>query len=189
MGLEFELKYAANPATLRALAQEFGEFMSISMETTYFDTAKRTLSSQKMTLRRRFEDGCSVCTLKTPSASYGRGEWDVQTDWSESAVTQLFEAAQRPPVAFEDLAPVCGAKFIRLAKTLQLPDCTVELALDEGILFGGQKELPLCEVEVELKEGSRDAVIRWASALAQLYGLSAQPGSKFKRALALAEEN
>ena len=187
MGLEFELKYAATPDILHTLTREFGDFTSISMETTYFDTQERSLSSQKLTLRRRFENGISVCTLKTPAPSYGRGEWDVQAHWSESAVAQLFESAGRAPVPFEELIPVCGAKFTRLAKTVELPDCTVELALDEGILFGGGKEIPLCEVEVELKEGPQEAAIRWALALAKLHGLTAEKASKFKRALALAE--
>lgn len=187
MGLEFELKFAATPEVLHALAQEFGDLTPISMETTYFDTANRTLSSRKMTLRRRFESGESVCTLKTPSDSYGRGEWDVHATWSENTLQQLFAAANIAPVPFGDLSPVCGARFQRLAKQIELPDCTVEIALDEGILHGGGKEIPLCEVEVELKEGPQEAVIRWATALSNLYGLNPERRSKFKRALALAE--
>lgn len=187
MGLEFELKYAADPATLRAIADRFGDFAPIAMETTYFDTQDRALSSQKLTLRRRFENGISVCTLKTPSSTYGRGEYDVKSDWSAEAAAQLFAAAGIAAVPFDSLCPVCGARFTRLAKTLVLPDCTVELALDEGVLFGGEKELPLCEVEAELKSGAPEAVIRWATALSRLYGLHPEHSSKFKRALALSK--
>lgn len=187
MGLEFELKYAAEPAVLRAIVRDFGDFSPISMETTYYDTADFTLSAQKFTLRRRFEDGISVCTLKTPSDSYGRGEWDVHEDWSEAAVSQLFAAAKVAPVPFERLAPVCGARFTRLAKQIALPDCTVEIALDEGILHGGGAEIPLCEVEIELKSGPQEAIVRWAFAFAKLYGLNTEHRSKFKRALALAK--
>lgn len=187
MGLEFELKYAADPATLRAIAEQFGDFTPISMETTYYDTADHVLSAQHLTLRRRFENGVSVCTLKTPSDSYGRGEWDVKSDWSEDAARQLFAAAGIAPLPFEALKPMCGARFSRLAKQIELPDCTVELALDEGILHGGGKEIPLCEVEVELKSGAPEAVICWATALSDLYHLRAEHSSKFKRALALAK--
>ena len=187
MGLEFELKYAADPAALRALATRFGNFASIAMETTYFDTENRALSSKKLTLRRRFENGASVCTLKTPSSTYGRGEYDVKGDWSEAATQQLFADAGIAPIPFAEIVPVCGAHFTRLAKQIELSDCTVELALDEGILFGGGKEIPLCEVEVELKSGAPEAVIRWATLLAQAYCLHAEHSSKFKRALALAK--
>ena len=187
MGLEFELKYAATQDVLRAIAQQFGEFSRIAMETTYFDTALRALSSKKMTLRCRYENEDTVCTLKTPAAGAARGEFDVHADWSAAAVDGLFAAAGIAPPDFDALSPVCGARFTRLAKTLTLPDCTVELALDEGVLLGGGKEIPLCELEVELKSGSQEAVCRWASLLAQLYGLHQEPHSKFKRALALAE--
>lgn len=187
MGLEFELKYASDSAALRAIAHQFGDFAPIAMETTYFDTKNHGLSSKKLTLRRRFENGESVCTLKTPSSTYGRGEFDIKSDWSAETTAQLFAAAGVAAVSFDSLRPVCGARFTRLAKTIELPDCIVELALDEGILFGGGKEIPLCEVEVELKSGAPEAVIRWATALSLTYNLHAEHSSKFKRALALAK--
>ncbi|MBE6916520.1 MAG: CYTH domain-containing protein [Ruminococcaceae bacterium] len=186
MGLELELKYAASPEVLHAVAQELGDFAPISMETTYFDTADYALSSKKMTLRRRFENGVSVCTLKTPAGGFARGEWDARADWSEETVRQLFDAAEIEPIAFDGLQIVCGARFTRLAKTVELPGCTVELALDEGILFGGGREIPLCELEVELKDGSQDMLLRWATVLAARYGLAPEKKSKFKRASALA---
>ena len=185
MGLELELKYAATPDVLREIAREFGDFSTISMETTYFDTADRSLSNQKMTLRRRFENGTSVCTLKTPAGGFARGEWDVCADWSEATVLGLFSNAGIQPVAFEQLQRLCGAKFTRLAKQIELPGCTVELALDEGILFGGGREIPLCELEVELKAGEQNALVYWATALSAKYGLVPEKKSKFKRASAL----
>ena len=61
----------------------------------------------------------------------------------------------------------------------------MELALDEGVLLGGGRELPFAEVEVELKSGS-DAVARdFAAALAAEFGLKPQPKSKLARAMAL----
>ena len=62
-----------------------------------------------------------------------------------------------------------------------------ELALDQGILLGGSKELPLCEVEVELKSGSEAAATALAQALAAAYSLSEEPKSKFRRAMDLAQ--
>jgi len=82
--------------------------------------------------------------------------------------------------------PICGAKFTRLAKTLVLEDCTVEIALDQGVLLGAGKEIPLCEVEVELKAGEDSAAVAFASVLAAEFGLITERKSKFARALALA---
>ena len=85
----------------------------------------------------------------------------------------------------QGVAPFCGARFTRLAKTIELPGGRVELALDEGVLLGGGRELPFAEVEVELKSGS-DAVARdFAAALAAEFGLKPQPKSKLARAMAL----
>ena len=84
--------------------------------------------------------------------------------------------------------PLCGAKFTRLAKTLVLEACTVELALDRGYLTGGGKILPLGEVEVELKSGSEESATGFAEALAAQFGLTPEPRSKFARALHLANQ-
>ena len=85
------------------------------------------------------------------------------------------------------MIPICGARFLRKAKTVTLPDCTVEIALDKGVLLGGGKEIPLCEVEVELKTGPEGAAVTFAQALAAEFGLQPEQKSKFKRASMLAE--
>ena len=85
------------------------------------------------------------------------------------------------------MIPVCGARFTRLAKLLELPQCTVEIALDEGVLLGGGRELPLREVEVELKDGSEEAAVAFAAELAKQYGLTPESKSKFRRAHGLAK--
>ena len=63
MGREFELKYRADSGIISAIREKFGEFTSISMETTYFDTADKALSRLRWTLRRRLENGVSVLSL------------------------------------------------------------------------------------------------------------------------------
>ena len=64
----------------------------------------------------------------------------------------------------------------------------MELALDQGILLGGGKEVPLCELEVEHKEGNRASMEAFAAELAGIYNLQPERKSKFARALALCEE-
>ena len=86
------------------------------------------------------------------------------------------------------MEPVCGARFARQALTLEIPDGKVELALDKGILFAGDREMPICEVEVELKDGETAAAVQFASLLAEKYALQPETRSKFKRAKMLQEE-
>lgn len=188
MGIEYELKFrAARDVQAAILATVPGEDRHFSMQTTYYDTPTGQLSQRHYTLRRRMENGISVCTLKAP-APVGRGEWETACDRIEDSIgilCKLGGPAELPQLVSEGLMAVCGARFHRIARTVLLDDCTVELAVDSGVLTGGDRELPLYEIEVELKEGSMDACNRFAQALAARFGLETEPKSKFRRALAL----
>lgn len=189
MGAEFELKYAADPAQQDAVLKDLGDFASITMETTYYDTADGALADRRITLRRRLENGVSVCTVKTPGDNNLRGEWETECDSIEVAVPILCKLGcpiDLPMLTKSGLMPVCGARFTRLAKTVEEKNCVVEIALDRGVLFGGQREEKLCEVEVELKTGCREEAEAYAASLADRYGLVPEEKSKFRRALALA---
>ena len=191
MGREYELKFAATRADHEALRERFGNLSPIAMETTYYDTPDADFRRLRWTLRQRMENGISVCALKTPGEGFGHGEWEVCCEKIEKAIGPMLGKGapkQLYTVAQAGLQPVCGARFTRLAGLIDAPGCTVELALDEGILLGGGKELPLCEIEVELKSGSEEAAAAFAMSLAQEYGLRPETRSKIARAMALTSE-
>jgi len=191
MGIEFELKFRATPEILDAIEKDTrGEKQRYEMRTSYYDTPDRRLKQVKYTLRRRLENGVSVCTLKTPADQLGRREYALECDTVEEALEKLCKLPELPELA--DLTAggvrrVCGASFQRRAITVSLDGCTLELALDRGVLTGGGTELPLCEVEVELKEGSREQAVLYARLLSARYGLEPEKLSKFQRATMLAE--
>ena len=191
MAIEFELKYSADAPMQEAIFAAYaGACCTYEMETTYYDTADGKLSDRHVTLRRRMESGRSVCTVKTPVSGYGRGEWECDCGDIHTAIGQLVElGAPRELLLLtaEGVVPVCGAKFIRRALSLCHEGAELELALDRGVLLGGGREVPLCEVEVELKFGQPEQVVAFADALAQKFGLRPQNKSKFRRALALAK--
>lgn len=189
MGREFELKYRCNEAQLAAIRENYGDFVSISMETAYYDTPDHALGDLHWTLRRRLENGRSVCTVKTPQKDGARGEWETECDSIEDAVPVLCKlgAPEILPRIIEDgLIRSCAAQFTRLAKELDLGRCTVELALDQGFLMGGKRKESFAEVEVELKSGSEDGAKAFAEALSARFGLVPEPKSKVQRALELA---
>ena len=190
MSREFELKYAAEPAVQAAIEASFDGFETIAMQTTYYDTPSGALAARHITLRRRMENGQSICTLKTPTGTLSRGEWDTQCDTIEEAIPVLCKLSSwdlLPLLESEGVVATCGARFTRKACTVSLSDCTVEIALDSGVLLGNGQEIPLCEVEIELKSGSEEAATAFAEALAHQYGLVPEYKSKFRRALALAK--
>ena len=157
------------------------------METVYYDTPSGSLSSQRYTLRRRLENGVSVCTLKVPAGD-ARGEWETENVFIENAVSQLIAAGapeELKELVKEGLFPICGAKFTRLAKTIVMENFVAELAMDHGYLFSGDRKEPLCEVELELKSGDKGCFDRYALEFAGEFALEEEKTSKFARALQL----
>lgn len=189
MGIEYELKFRATEDVLDQVRQAYPDgHREFQMETIYYDTPDNRLSARYYTLRRRMENGVSVCTLKTPAEGIGRQELETECDSIEAAIPIL--CAIGAPADFlnlttEGVVPICGAKFTRTAISVVQEDCTVELALDTGILTGGNKSVPMCELEVELKDGDPAAAEQFALAMAAIYGLKPESKSKFRRALAL----
>jgi inorganic triphosphatase YgiF len=70
---------------------------------------------------------------------------------------------------------------------VELEGATAELALDQGVLLGNGRQIPLCEVEVEHKSGDEAVTAAFAQALANRFGLAPEGKSKFRRAMDLAQ--
>lgn len=191
MGVEFELKFQAQPGQLETIRQAYpGDYEHYRMQTTYYDTPSGALSERHITLRCRLENEETVCTVKTPISGYGRGEWDCRCDDITRALPQLIAngaPAELAELTAEGLVEVCGARFTRQATRLEYDGTILELALDQGVLTGGGREVPLCEVEVELKQGEPEVAIAFGVRMKSKFDLVPQKKSKFRRALDLAQ--
>ena len=190
MAVEFELKFRCRPETQQQLRQELpGEETRFLMETTYYDTPDGDLSARRYTLRQRQENDTSVCTLKIPAAQGGRGEFEVNCPDIHQALPELCKLSGIDLAALtaKGLVPVCGAQFVRIAKTFPWREATIELALDRGLLTGGERVEELCEAELELKAGSLEDLKAYGAFVAAAYGLEVEERSKFRRALDLAK--
>jgi inorganic triphosphatase YgiF len=188
MAREFEVKFRASANQLAAIMEEYQGFREITMVTTYFDTPNQDLLPLRWTLRQRMENGVSVCALKTPCADGGRCEWETECDYITAAIPALIELgapAELKELTAGGLEALCGARFTRQAALIELEGCTVELALDRGILKGGARIEFLREVEVELKSGNDADAVAFAKTLAAKYGLIPERNSKYLRALDL----
>ena len=195
MGRELEVKYAASEDTLARIARDAAVLRlavseeMIPMETTYFDSACGALSARKWTLRVRREGMRSVVTMKTAGDGHVRGEWEYEGDTVNDAAERLYALGAPEELAEilrEQPIPVCGARFTRRALLLRFPDGSeAELALDSGVLFRAGRQIPLCEMELELKRGAETAMLELAERLAKAYDLRPEKLSKFVRAAAL----
>ncbi|BBB28213.1 inorganic triphosphatase [Neptunomonas japonica] len=138
----------------------------------YFDTPGLQLSADKVALRIREQDGTYIQTLKTKGQSvnglHQRAEWEwiiekpelqlgllMETDWP--LVTQSKEWASDLHVIFE-------TNFDRSIWMLERSGMLVEIALDQGDISytsvaGDNYVDKICELELELKEGSVEQLV------------------------------
>jgi len=190
--MEYEVKLAGmRRETLDAILldprieQSMAEAVrSIPMETTYYDVPDGSLGAKRWTLRRRMEGGTPVVTLKTPAPQKDcRNEWETECEDVLKGIPALIALGAPAELAqIRKVVPVCGAKFLRRAVLLSLEGCEAELALDEGILFRGERQTELREAELELKGGDPAAMLALAAQLSRDYGLYEEKKSKFYRA-------
>lgn len=191
MGRELELKFAASSETLDAMEEKYAPLTPITMHTRYFDTPHQVFRGRRWTLRLRLENGRPICTLKTRLPDGSRGEYETESGDIVSAIPALLEQgapAELEELAREGLEEVCGARFTRLARIIDVPGGQVELALDRGEFTGGGRTLPFTEAEAELKAGPDEVLARFGRALAEEFSLREEPRSKIQRAMALAEK-
>ncbi len=188
MATEYEYKFKVNRGDFSLLNATFPQpTREIQMETTYYDTPSGSLSARHYTLRRRLENGISVCTLKTPAGD-ARNEWETENASIEDAIAQLIALGAPEDLqglAEEGLLPICGARFTRLAKNIPITDGVVEMALDDGYLFAGDRKEPLCEMEMELKSGDKRSFDLFVWSVSGEFLLEKELKSKFARALKL----
>lgn len=190
MGKEFELKYTAkNPSVLEDICTFLHRNVrQIPMKSTYYDTPENALSARKWTLRLRKEGEISVVTMKTAGDGKTRGEWEYEAKNLTNAAEKLVglgSPQELSELLRDGVRPVCGAEFLRKAVDVNLDGAKVEVALDVGRLFKGEKECPICEIEVELKAGNAEKAVEYAEKLAEKFGLRKETKSKFVRAVNL----
>lgn len=196
--MEVELKYACpNGAVFEEILQavaaiQQGPVREIRMQTDYYDTPERTLRERFWTLRLRRENAESVVCCKTRGSWDGalssHNEWECRAESLIEGVQQLI--AEGAPEELREIARraerFCGAQFVRVSADLVLENGTVaELSCDRGALMGTKTELPLCEVELELKAGAVKPMLAYGAAMAERFGLREESRSKLARAMEL----
>lgn len=187
MGQEFEVKYRTDADTLAKIQAALpGDYKQTNMTTIYYDTPTGELTKRKWMLRHRCENERHVCTLKTPGTeTAARGEYEWEGSDIQEALPDLIRQSgleELKILAEDGLQVVCGAKFVRLYRTITAGVTVAELALDSGILLNGSHELPFAEVELELKHGHPGEVKAMGHILAATFGMALEEKSKFVRA-------
>lgn len=198
MGTEFEIKLGVENETLMKeilsdpTINSLGEFSIISMHAYYYDTAALNLLDVRYSLRMRKENGQYVATLKTGHESESKGvflrnEWNVPLK-SKAFSIDVFEEEKEHLMAItkgESLKVILETDFIRRKMDIAFGDSTLELAVDHGRISSGKRQTPICEVEVELKEGKKEDVFAFVEQYLSKYKLPMEEKSKFSRGVSL----
>ncbi len=150
---ELKLKLdAASADALEAAGLFTGPPRIIRQNAIYFDTPDHALAEAGFSLRIRMNGDARVQTIKAAGAMAGlfvRSEWERPVDDDQPV---LDDATPLPALlgnALTDIAPLFSVENER---RVWLQD-GIEIALDRGRVVAGEGEAPLCEVELELKDG------------------------------------
>jgi inorganic triphosphatase YgiF len=182
---EVELKFTCVAADLAAVlaAAPAGDDDNAELISVYFDTPDLALQKAGASLRVREAQGRRVQTLK-------RGEGMAREE-HEAAIDGLAPDPQlgplpklMPPGA--DLKPAFNVRVSRRQRRLHFEGAEIELALDQGEVVSGKSKTPICEVELELRSGPREALFSLSRVLLEAAPLYLSFDSKASRGQALA---
>ena len=161
---EIELKFLCAPEDLGAVlaAAPAGDDESRELISVYFDTAGRDLQKAGVSLRGRESRGRRVQTLKR-GEGLSREDYEAPVE-GETPDPELGPLKDLLPEG-ERLDPAFNVRVTRRQRTFRYQGAEIELALDQGEVSGGGARAPICEVELELKSGSPQALFALAREL------------------------
>src|SRR5262245_39613900 len=187
---ELELKFEVDPTTLRRLnripmIKGLNTRPKYATEASvYFDNDKHELHNKGLMLRVRRIGKRHVQTIKTAgnSATIERDEWETETAGAQPELDLIRGTPLEDLITKKirrGLRPMFETRVRRTNYSLTDKARAIELTVDRGKLHTGHGSVvPICELELELKRGSRDHLFEVARRLVR--ALPAQISLKSK---------
>ena len=176
------------------------------LESVYYDTGGFDLRDKGVSLRLRRVGGRMVQTIKAKAngkggtkgnnSPFARAEWEHEIAAGHAGTSPAPDLSLAKGTALQPLVgkklrrrlhPVFETSVRRCSLPLRVRDGVVELAIDRGHILAGGESRPVHEVELELRQGSPDALIEIAERLACDLPVEFGFRSKAERGYALAE--
>lgn len=200
MSQEIELKLSLPARALPALrrhplitaAPKLGK--AETLDNTYFDTPTQALKARKVAVRTRKQGRQWLQTVKCAAVSTGglsqRPEWEGpyggEFDFSTIDVPEVAKLLHKH---HDDLVPLFATRFRRETRVYAPRDgVRILLMTDSGEIRSGDRSEPLCELELELAEGSALDLLDLACTLARDLPLIPNDVSKAERGYRLFHE-
>ncbi|PVZ10380.1 MULTISPECIES: inorganic triphosphatase [unclassified Pseudomonas] len=199
MHKETEIKLRVSPETLAALREHpllkkrnKSGWSTHELANQYFDTAERDLAGAKVALRIRRDGEQIIQTLKTRGQSVAglseRNEFNWDLSKPKLDLKKLDDQCWPAALAELDkktIKPAFSTDFTRekaeIAWGRGKAKVVIEAALDQGQVTAGKLKEPICELELELREGEPAALLELAEELAQTLALMPCDISKAER--------
>ncbi|MET0337685.1 MAG: CYTH domain-containing protein [Caulobacter sp.] len=172
---EIELKFEVERVAFDIVKAAFPDidFSEKQLVSTYFDTHDQALRRAGLTLRVRTGDGGSKQTLKGPGSGgsiLARDEWEAASgDAPDDAF--LMDTPAPGILRGKPIMPLFRIENRRVKGLIELPQGTVEIALDDAVAVTDDRRQPFLELELELKSGSEAALEAVAVRLRRLIEL------------------
>ena len=164
---ELELKFEVEPTTLRRLnkipmIKALNERPKYTTEASvYFDNDKHALHKKGLMLRVRRIGKRHVQTIKAAgnSAPIERDEWETEIAGAQPLVsgTPLEDLITKK--IRRGLRPMFETRVRRTHYCVIDKERAIDLTIDRGKLDTGDGSVPICELELELKRGSKDRLL------------------------------
>lgn len=194
--MEIEVKYKGEEGmdlfAHPLLAPFLGPRKKTPMSALYYDTPESGCAKAGFALRLRQEGPESVCTVKGGGVQDGvarRVEIEEKADTLDQGVQALLNRSDLPENWRDALRGPFQEKarmeFCRLSALFSREGLVVEVCRDQGRIQAGDKEAPIDEWELELKEGPEEEFDTLRRELEKGLGLKGWEKSKFARAMEL----
>jgi len=173
---EVELKFEIEPSILRRLnrfppIKALNKAPKLTTEASvYFDTNGHKLQQKGLLLRVRRIGSRHIQTIKTTSNSVPieRSEWETEVPGTEPDLRVIDGTPLSKLITKKirgRLKPIFETLIRRTAYSLNSKKHAIELTIDRGRLDTGHGSIPVCELELELKRGSKDKLFETARSL------------------------
>ena len=175
MTREIELKLELEPADVDRFAKA-SVLANVAVRTetqtsTYFDTPDKALHKAGLSLRVRAIGNQRIQTVKAESGSavglFDRPEWEMTIE-DDRPVAAAADDPFRSLISADELQrleQIFRIVVWRQTRDVESNGAKIELVLDQGEIVACGQVMPLCEVELELKQGSPAAVFALARRL------------------------
>ncbi len=172
---------------------QLGPSAVFHMSAYYYDTKELSLSKHSIVYRVRKENNNYIATIKGGDQGTDflcrRFEVNRRADTIKPDLTifaDIESVSKVIPIVNNDmLLPIVTNNFLRQQYIIFYNSSKIELVIDQGSIYAGNKSLPICEMELELKRGIETDVISLADIMKNKFDLFPSKSSKLSRGLKL----